>query len=408
MLKQAEIREAGTLSKILGGISGAVNAVNDKTVAIMGTLSSTGVEFGRRGAANASNRFTKGGYRVAELMSGVIEETNAEEVSRGFMSQVNKAAWLPTFASELMNEIVGRTSENANVYDMIKRVRSWVQQTRQMYRDKLPKTLAGQFSRDLTEKEWSDLYRGLGKTDLAGLITEGLFKEADVLEMLRDPARRRTEIVKLEQALQQTDSVKWAKWSVKADELATFMVTGERSNNPLRNALAAANLWGESTEIGSAYAPGDTVVQQLDQLISLYALEKQPANSLASLAQDEAEGMSFILSYLVGQRRGEMQKPGASSNLAMANYYKGHIPMLRDSGSELIIAPVLQADVLKTRGFMQVKPYKDLRPIRPVSGTWLTSSLRLTGGGHSLRGSCRTCRAHSSVSILGRDIPTRV
>ena len=104
-------------------------------------------------------------------------------VSQGVMTAMNKLkGWTPV--RELVGDIIGRTAGNMGVYDLIKLVRTDVQQDRQHYRENLPTVIASKFTRKLTDQEWSALFRGLGKTDLAAL--SGHFSVKEVLEMLGD------------------------------------------------------------------------------------------------------------------------------------------------------------------------------------------------------------------------------
>ncbi len=55
------------------------------------------------------------------------------------------------------------------MFDLIKVVRSVVQQTRQHFRDIVPKVIAGKYARKLSKTEWATQLH-MAKTDLAALI----------------------------------------------------------------------------------------------------------------------------------------------------------------------------------------------------------------------------------------------
>lgn len=68
-------------------------------------------------------------------------------------------------------------------------------QIRQQFREHLPGLIDQRFSRDLTDREWSHLFKGLGKTDLMALRQAHTFEQ--ILEMLKDPAVYKTRSVAL-------------------------------------------------------------------------------------------------------------------------------------------------------------------------------------------------------------------
>ncbi|WP_211259214.1 hypothetical protein, partial [Dyella japonica] len=90
------------------------------------------------------------------------------------------------------NDIVGRTKTNANVYDLIKLVKSQISQDRQQFREHLPTVIAGKFSRKLTDTEWSAMHTGLGKTDLA--VLRETMSLAEIRDLLSSPKKVKDEI----------------------------------------------------------------------------------------------------------------------------------------------------------------------------------------------------------------------
>ena len=70
---------------------------------------------------------------------------------------------------------------------MISKVRAAVQQTRQQFRDHLPAKFAKEFSKPVSAKQQTAMFKALGKTDLATLVaSEGV---SGALEMITSPAR---------------------------------------------------------------------------------------------------------------------------------------------------------------------------------------------------------------------------
>src|SRR5690606_13355904 len=94
------------------------------------------------------------------------------------------------------------------------------------------------------------------------------------------------------------------------------------------------------------------------QLTSLYALERlsqEERDTLASLVQNEKEGVDFMLSYLVGQRKTETVRNKLGN--ARANHYKGFVPSLPTNGGQIIVADDANFTKLKYQGFSRIGTY---------------------------------------------------
>ncbi|TJX35214.1 MAG: hypothetical protein E5W21_28825, partial [Mesorhizobium sp.] len=192
---------------------------------------------------------------------------------------------------------------------MISKVRAEVQQTRQQFRDLLPEKLASAFTRPVSAAQWTALYKVLGKTDLAAL--HGRHGIVGGLELVSSEARRNAEIQALEQTYDQ-------RFLVKAKQLAHFMVTGEHGPQLLRNAhaIAAFSVAGVRN-----LTPAQSMVDDLDRLVTLYAIEQtdqQSRDMVADLIRNQKDGVEFVNNYLVGQRTDELAK-ARSTTAALFN-----------------------------------------------------------------------------------------
>lgn len=292
---------------------------------------------------------------AVRLVAAVATEKNGEKVARGVISQMNQGkVWQPFH--DLVNDLTGRTSENADVYDMIKGVRSQVQQDRQQFREHLPTTIAEKFSRKLEANEWAALHTALGKTDVAALRETMSMDE--VRGLFTDSKNVDAKINSLEAQLQQMDQGHYSLMQAKAKQLANYMVTGKTGNNLLRNAETVARLFGEKSRKGRA-VPTDAMIKTVDQLVSLYAIEQMSKGDkeiMKSLVQSEAEGLDFSTAYMVGQRVDEMAK-ARSSDEARFNHYKGNIPVENQQGVHLIVADDTQFSELAEKSYVRVADY---------------------------------------------------
>jgi hypothetical protein len=343
-----------TIDQMASKAGGVIDRSNDYVVNGLSKLSNALIENGRAVANSSSNKYKKGLADLGAVVGGIINEQAGEVVSRDIISWANKKGmWEPLHT--LINDIVGRTSSNANIYDMIKTVRSMVAQTRQQFREHLPELIQSKFTRVLTEAEWTSLHTSMGKTDLA--VLRSSFSDAAIFGMLTDSTKLQAAIASSEATLTQLDSATFAEVQTKAKQLAKFMLTGVPGVNLLRNATAVANLFGSAKPAG-AVAKTDSYIAKLDQLITMYALEQLSQTDktvLLDMARNQKAGMSFTLSYLVGQRADEMRK--AQTGVAKNNHYKGYIPSEGNTGVSLIVADDREFSKLARKSYKRVGKY---------------------------------------------------
>ena len=304
----------------------------------------------------------------SRLVASLATEKNGKKIAEGVISGANRVnMWEPlrTFLADL----AGRTSTNAEVFDMIKAVRSQVQQDRQQFREVVPTLIAEKFSRQLTDGEWAALLRTTGKTDVMALRASKSVSEIQTI--LQDANKLASEIGGMETALKAVDPKNWNLLQSKMKQLANYMNTGVVGKNLLRNAESVSNLFDEQM-VGkkSPYNSAQTI-QQIDQLVSLYAfdaLNQEDKNTVSSLVQDETEGMSFLMSYLEGQRADEVAR--ASAGMARMNHFKGHITTSNAPGMALVVEEDSKYAELNSRSFIRVADYvpSSLERLSPPKG----------------------------------------
>ncbi|QIG70535.1 virion RNA polymerase protein [Rhizobium phage RHph_N38] len=304
-------------------------------------------------ASNPSNKWASFAATMSRMTLGIINDDVASSIAESVTGILNRQeGW--TTLREFFGEMSGRLTSNALIWDMITKVRTVVQQTRQQFREQLPAKIAGHFTRKLSQQEWEHLYKGLAKTDLSSLVESvGLEK---TLEILESPAAVAQELQKLQLRLRFLDPVNEQKLMTKVSELAVFMNTGEASANLLRNAYAIANLLGEG---GRKTRATQELIDVIDQLVTLTAVDKLDRSimkTLSTLVQDEPEGMEFTLAYLTGQRKEEMAR--VTNDVAKANHYKGWIPLENENGHQLTIINDHYGTQLLPLGFKRVADYK--------------------------------------------------
>ena len=378
------------IETMAGKAGGALDVTNDKVVEGMNWLSTQAMKIASRTQRNAAGRLERAAGGILSGFAALISEDKAQAVSQATMSAINKTKMWDG-AHTLINDLVGRTENNANIYDMIKAVRSVVQRTRQQYRENLPTTLAERFTRELTSAEKASLHRSMAKTDLAALGKDALTVD------------RAAAITALEADLSTTQH--WSRIQTKAKQLANFMNTGVPGNNLLRNAEAVGRLFNEG--IRTTALPD---MNKLDRLITLYAVEglsQSDKDTLASLAQDEKAGMEFTLAYLQGQRAEEMRKAHGNG---IFNQYKGYVPSIGNEGVSMLVANDSDYAKLLGKSYIRVGDYAGSSLERGVSRGYYfipvaaraTFEQGIMQNVHQTAGGVDAATGHSLAQMAGR------
>jgi hypothetical protein len=340
-------------SQIANPVARYIDSANDMVVNVVQDVTKKGIDKLKDAQSKTSNKAIKG---LMETGKGILAIVNADEskiLAESWVSLANASKlWEP--AQVFLSDLVGRTESNSSVFDMIKPVRSFVQQVRQQAREYVPNLLASKFSQDLSKDQWSHLFQGLAKTDLT-VLREGHSVE-DILKLLADPGRRSGEIRRLEDLVeQQAGSKAWKLMEPKARQLAEYLNTGTKGHHLQRNAVAVAGLFG----MGQSTRPSAKLVEAVDQLVTLYAVDSlgaQAKETLTKLVREEAAGLTYTLEYLAGQRASEQEK--LISDVAKANHYKGYIPSSAQQGVQLIVAEDSERNRLEMMGFKRQGDYK--------------------------------------------------
>ena len=338
-IEQQSLNRQHILSYGLERASEGVNAINDRVADVLEAAALKGMAVGNNPLVRA--------------FSALLSEENQDNLLESGLSMVNKIRGFKPF-TELAGAIIGRTSANGAVYDMIKLVHSAVQQLRQQYREDVPRIIEKQFSRTLLPGEWNLLHKMMGKTDLAVLHSH--FTQDEILDLLHDKAALGRAIRKLEAAVKDGDKANYVAVKTKSQQLAKFMMTGIGGANLLTNANAVARLLYVPGVDPKRPNPGEDYTNLVDQLITLYALDQtteEARESLSFLVKDEAKGLGYAFAFMVQQRKDEMAKDTLRGDL---NHYKGYIPSETKSGVSLkvLTKKEFQQQKLSQQGYVEV------------------------------------------------------
>jgi hypothetical protein len=350
--KQIQQRQ-GFIEQFSSPLGSGMDRVNDWGVKSIEYLSDKVQDVAANVKARTKNKTIKWLADSASVTAKLATQDGAEDVAVGIGSLMNRTGKMVTFREMLAN-VIGRTRENAGVYDRMKIVKTDAQQDRQAFREQVPRHIVGKFSRALQEHEWTTLFNAMGKTDLA-TVASALGRE-ETLDLLLHRGKVNGKIQTLEAAIQAHDPAHFSLVQAKAKELAHFMNTGMHGDNLLRNARAVSELLGEKkaknrTSTTAAY------ITQVDQLISLYALNEISSGDmkvLRNLVRSETQGMDFVLAYLEGQRNEEVSK---AQGMAYYNSYKGYVPKEQQAGLSLIVADDREGSFLLEKSYVRVGDY---------------------------------------------------
>lgn len=324
---------------------------NAKLVKMLNAAGAKGLKSAKQ-LAQSNNRITRAAGYMLSGFSALASSQVGAEVSENIIESINKTK-MPQFLYEFLNDIVGSVDSNRDVYGLIKVVKSSIQRVRQNFRVKVPKVISEKFKTDPSKQQWESLHQSLGKTDFALLVqTHGADK---AIEYMTNDQSRAARIAEIQKEMVKLSPRMYAAVRNDVDKLAQYMATGKTSTMLLRNAYSIAN--AASVPMGRVYTEAD--VKLIDELVSLEALGKlspESVDTVKLLAGTELDGLKFVADYLVGQRKGEMEK--ATKGAAKYNHYKGWVPVEYGVGGSLIIADDATAGELITKGYRRVGDYK--------------------------------------------------
>jgi hypothetical protein len=339
------IEKATVLDAVSNKVGGLVDGANNYVVDKLGAAAEAGITLGDK-MKKSNNKFVAGSAGVVKVLAATLTDKTSARISAGVLAAMNTKEGLQPLR-DFANDIIGRVKENANVYDMIKQVRSTVSSLRQEFRENVPMRLVKAFKEPPSDEAWSALYRSMGKTDMTSLKMD--FK--DIAELVRNKAKAAREVKAREDKIKTVAGNSAALYLSKAAQLANYMKTGVAGSNLLRNAEAIAYL----TELGK---PLEELADTIDELTSLYAIrdmEQSDRDVFNSLVPDE--GLEFVFMYLKQQRIDETEKalkwPGA-----IFNHYKGYIPVIHSSDMSLIVAEDTEDARLVGMSYVRVGDYK--------------------------------------------------
>lgn len=316
--------------------------------------------------ASAATMRSVSGLSQRNPIRAIVENIG---VSFGFLNEIaseSVATSLNTWAAklkgydpvkDLLSDLIGRTEDNASIYDLIKPVKTFVAKTRQAYKVEVPTKLLKAFKRKLSKSELHTMTRVLAKS---GIYYIGNSRAMNVLlgkenmESVIDSA-----IHTLNQYYGK-DELQYIL--AKAGQLAEFNMTGKAGNHLLRNAYAIASLLGSDNRrvIDFSTRQSKSIVRAINTLIGVGSydyLSNSDLDTINNLINEERDGVSLLLSYLEGISYKDTDKI-LSSPEALYNHYFGYLNQTASDGSHLTVVSDTQEASMRAQGYTRIQDYK--------------------------------------------------
>jgi GGDEF domain-containing protein len=277
---------------------------------------------------------------ASHLMLGIhalTTESGSEAFGKTLIRLTNELTnqrWLQDGVASL----VGSQTDTNAVYRQVNSMKANVAQTRSLFTTILPAQLKTLFPEGFDG--WNHLYNHVGRVDAGVLGTSAG-------QMYSDDAARAKAIRALESKVGNA-------WDAR--NLAHYLVHGTlEPGTPhplLRNARAIAdNLNGTKRK-----AP-ESLVSDVDQLVTLYAIDKLSVNERARIAgyfASHARSMENVIGMLQKVAYEESQQYNDAYRYA---YWKGALPLSTDPRTSVVVAGPVRGAQLEKLGYQKAKRF---------------------------------------------------
>ena len=278
------------------------------------------------------------------------------EISRIANSKMDRVSkWEP--ARDLLSDLIGRTTDNAHIYDLIKPIKTFVAKTRQTYRTEVPNKLLRSFVNPVTSDELALMTRVIADTGLHHL---GSSRAVDLL----------TGDITVESVIDSSLDVLGKYYSndelhyifSKVTQLAKYAVTHDAGDHLLRNAYAIANLLGSGFDKPSLdfnKSQSRLIVNTINNLVAVSALDyisDEDKANMVKVISNNKEGILTTLDYMTTIYHKDTAKILASDS-ALYNHYYGYLNKSKIDSSELLVMPSSHQRALELQGFTYIGDY---------------------------------------------------
>lgn len=278
---------------------------------------------------------------VAEGLGAIhalTSENGAEAFGKSLMHWANTIVEKRWF-QDLTAALVGSQKDTNAIYRQVNSLKHNIAQTRSLFTTTLPAQLKTLFPADFAG--WNHLFTHFGRVD-AGVLG------ASAAEMYQNDAARAKAIKALESKIPNA-------WDAK--NLAHYLVHGTvEPGSPhalLRNARAIADNLN-----GTKRKASDSLVTDVDQLVTLHAIEKLSQQDRARIAgyfTTHPQAMNNLTGMLQKVADEEAKQAKDSHRYV---HWKGALPLSLDPRTSIVIAGVVKGAELEQLGYVKKQRYQ--------------------------------------------------
>ena len=251
----------------------------------------------------------------------------------------NNILQVPEGIRSLISDLIGNTSKDVDINNLLKLSKVNAQQLREQFRNDIPRVLKRMINKGLTEDAEEVLHK-ISKIDI-GCLTS--LTSDEVIKLFTDTNELEDSIYTLEQELKDhPEAIR------KSKQLAHYMLTGE---------IGHGMLYRNATLISIFTTKSDKLADKIDQLTTLYAIKEMDVNSdlgIEDLLADNKEYFKAILGNLAIVRQNELNRADTNGRL---NQRKGFMPTSNSKPGHYIMAPVSDTNRLKQYGYIKIADY---------------------------------------------------
>lgn len=372
LIEQDSAKEFRALRGLMTNITKADTLVSGAFSALAGRTA----DFAREIDQTDRSALAKFLAKSVSTATAYLDSERAAIASEGVRDAAYMGVTIPalTFIPEFVQEMVGTDSHNSKMVAILDRTNSAVQAVRQAFREDLPVILQNAFGKHPDAEQWATLHQVLGQNDFSALFD--LSRPDATMALIKDESRLAKKIEAAEAAINANYSKSDADSVLaKAQQLADFMNGNGAGHQLIKNAYAIDKLATDKPNAG--------MVSEIDQLVSMYALQGQSSEakqSVTDMYEADPEAVKNLIVYMQGLNKVEDEK--VISEEARLNGLKGYIPNAGKSGVRVIIEDDSKVEELTRQGYVRVDDYKGEFGLSRVSRGYYVTDVK-QGGAYS-------------------------
>lgn len=307
--------EQSSFDMVSDNLSKVNSLVNDKASGIVESLANAVFDH----YENNSSKIGTTARLVSSVFSKKYGEIGADSITNFF----NKNNTIPKVISELFTEMRGITQYNKNIIRIIKKSKGLIARIRQQYKEKYPQEIKDIFGKNITEKQYSSLFKTVGNTDLS------VFSNNEIYNILTN----------LSKELDNYKNKLSNNILKDADNLANFL-----SGNKFNASTLHRNAYSIALENNVK-----NLENTIDKYITLKALslnKLEDLDILKDIYSSNPKAIETVLNLLRDMHNNEYNN---TNNKFVG--YKGFLPKSKKNTKQVIVVPTSKINELIQKGY---------------------------------------------------------